>query len=802
VLTAALASVARAQAPLDGGSALDASSALDSASAEPPRDSSSGDDAAPSDSPPRALFLPQIELPSGVVADPRGVEATIVVALDGSATLAACSSLTACQALADALRAARFEPARVGGQPRAARVRVRFALRTRAAGDAGSDAAFGDAAQYDAGVAAPAGNSDDEYGATARVAPTPPTAHALELAELREVPGAFGDPFRVLEALPGVVPVVSGLPYVYVRGAPPAATVYYYDDIQLPALFHMALGPAVVHAAMVGPIEFYPGVAPARYGRKTGGVVAGQAAHRPLRPGLHGELELRLVDMQAYLATPLPNGGRLEAGARFGYPGLLTKFFEPRAVVQYWDYQVRASTPLAVDTDLSLVVLGSYDMLGERTKSGLERVIELQFHRLEARAVTRRATLEVGYALSGGIERSGFGDEFEVQSLRLGPRFWLTKRLGDLQLRVGADMLASFGKISDPLADDEESDESGGSSGGSSTVGDGSATNPIYASAGTRNVLGAYVELIWPFAARWRLDAGLRADLWLTGGDAQAALEPRILLRHELHPRVSVHVAGGLGYQPAVFLIPLPGIADVALDRGLQRAIQSELGLNLELPASLTAEAKLYAHFYDSMLSFEALDDSDVQCSGDGSECSESDEFARMSAYSYGTELLLRRAYRERFSGWLAYTLSRADGKTDGGRALTPSFDVRHVGNLVMQWRISAKWHVSLRGFGQSGRFPFAASSSLDERQRRRLPPFFRGDLQISRLWQRSWGELRFSFDWLNFTFQREPLRWECEGGTFISAGSSQPIQATGSCKVEYVEFPITLPMLGVRGTF
>jgi hypothetical protein len=37
--------------------------------------------------------------------------------------------------------------------------------------------------------------------------------------EVRQVPGAFGDAFRVMEALPGVTPMVSGLPFFFVRGA-------------------------------------------------------------------------------------------------------------------------------------------------------------------------------------------------------------------------------------------------------------------------------------------------------------------------------------------------------------------------------------------------------------------------------------------------------------------------------------------------------------------------------------------------------------------------------------------------------
>jgi hypothetical protein len=36
------------------------------------------------------------------------------------------------------------------------------------------------------------------------------------------------------------------------------------------------------------------------------------------------------------------------------------------------------------------------------------------------------------------------------------------------------------------------------------------------------------------------------------------------------------------------------------LQRGLQRAIQTEFGAGLELPASLTAELKLYTNIYDN----------------------------------------------------------------------------------------------------------------------------------------------------------------------------------------------------------
>jgi hypothetical protein len=313
------------------------------------------------------------------------------------------------------------------------------------------------------------------------------------------------------------------------------------------------------------------------------------------------------------------------------------------------------------------------------------------------------------------------------------------------------------------------------------------------------------------------LEAGLRGDTWITGGHAQSALEPRSLLRFQAKDWLALHAAFGTAYQPAVFLIPLPGVSDVALDRGLQRAIQAEVGARFTLPYAFTIENKLFAHFYSNMLSLDAIDPTQIECQGGGTgsqvppmvdgqgmltpeipvlsgpqvTCKERNGFARISARAYGSEWLIRRAFSEPVSGWLSYTLSKATARAHDGKALTPNFDVRHVANLVLQWRISKGWHVALRGVAQSGRFPLNASTVDDPREKTRLPAFFRGDLQVSRTWQKRWGELRVTLDWLNFTLQREPLSWNCS-----EAGPGD------KCKVEHVGFPITVPLLGMRASY
>jgi TonB family protein len=58
-----------------------------------------------------------------------------------------------------------------------------------------------------------------------------PGSTELTRAEVRNLAGAFGDPLRAIESMPGVIPIVSGLPLFFVRGAPPGNVGFYIDGI-------------------------------------------------------------------------------------------------------------------------------------------------------------------------------------------------------------------------------------------------------------------------------------------------------------------------------------------------------------------------------------------------------------------------------------------------------------------------------------------------------------------------------------------------------------------------------------------
>jgi TonB family protein len=163
----------------------------------------------------------------------------------------------------EATRAARellFEPARRAGVPVPARIRYRYIFEVPDATLVGQ--------VTDAVTGLPvAGASLLEV--TVRGQPSAPSVSSHTREEVRRIPGAVGDPIRAEEALPGVTPVDSGLPF-YVRGPPPGNAGYFLDRVHVPDLYHIGLEPSVIRQGSIDRVDLYLGGDPARFGRFAG----------------------------------------------------------------------------------------------------------------------------------------------------------------------------------------------------------------------------------------------------------------------------------------------------------------------------------------------------------------------------------------------------------------------------------------------------------------------------------------------------------------------------------------------------
>jgi hypothetical protein len=354
---------------------------------------------------------------------------------------------------------------------------------------------------------------------------------------------------------------------------------------------------------------------------------------------------------------------------------------------------------------------------------------------------------------------------------------WLEHRFSTTtKLRLSADLMGVAGQFSSQPS-------MNGNRGGtvrSSLVGDVPA----------RSLWGVQAELGLRLLPPLELQLGARADAWVQGNGAESVLDPRARFILHATDDLDFHVAGGVVHQPAVFYLPLPGIVDVATDSGLQTALQSEAGVGWDTPLNLRAEAQLFLHHYSNLVFTDVLflsDSLDTICST--INCGGAKVPKRIDGYSYGAELFLRRPVTERFSGFVSYTLAWSAVDPVVSLPYTPSWDVRHVGNLVLQWRIGGGFSSGLRLFVRSGKMhgEFVIDDRFHlARVEQRLPWFTRLDLELAYGWRTFWGRMRVSLEWFNATLAREPEELVCTGTPRV-------------CSTIYLP-AIFFPNLGLRG--
>ncbi|HEU5076311.1 MAG TPA: TonB family protein, partial [Polyangiaceae bacterium] len=357
-----------------------------------------------------------------------------------------------------AVLAWRFAPAERAGSPVAARIRVRIDFRdpsgarvvpsapapVSTAPDTPAESTPSAAATEATPVEITVSGARNELGKT-----------TLSADEVRQMPGAFGDAFRAVEALPGSAPIMSGLPYFYVRGAPPNNNGYFVDGVRVPLLFHVGLGPSVIHPGLLEEVEFYSGVAPVRYGGFTGAIIAGKT--RPPAPVAHGEANLRLIDAGALLESPFADGqGSALVAGRYGYPGPIVSAFSD-VELGYWDYQTRLSYALGRRDTIGLFAFGSHDYLAHEEQDGtLVEDFVSDFHRIDLRYDHTWGTGSLRAATTLGHDTQGANPTY-LSNTSVAGRLELEQELGPtLRLRGGLEgRLDHYGVKHEEPADPE-----------------------------------------------------------------------------------------------------------------------------------------------------------------------------------------------------------------------------------------------------------------------------------------------------------------------------------------------------------
>lgn len=665
----------------------------------------------------------------------------------------------------EAVKASRFSPATRNGKIVRARIRIALAftqpvVRPKPATE---ETAEPEAPATTSSTKSAAPTVIEEvHVAGQRDDPHTPTERRMTRAEMRVVPGSFGDPFRAIDIMPGLVPIISGLPYFYIRGAPPSAVGYYVDEVRVPYLFHFGLGPGVVHPALIDEVALHPATYPGRYGRYAGGIVAG--ATRDPAKELYGEANIRLYDAGAYVETPLL-GGRATAGVggRYSYTAGIISLFAPNLTLDYRDYNARFSYAINDQWRASAVLLGAYDYASETKSDGREEVIfASEFHRLDLRLDRRGEDGSIGrIGATVGVDRTRLEHARFAQDVVSGFRGrhgWHVSKKVDAEVGFDAMFDSYSGDIPSPYA----------------------VSRQDYRQAvalfwpRTETATGVWVSGTYRPWRGWEVTATMRSDVFTSEGEVAIGPSPRATVRVPLiRERLAFLAALGVAPQPPAFAIPVPAVGYHGLPGGLAFAYQKSAGTELKLPWKFTLTTIGFHHSYFNLRDF-AQDREDVNFD-------EPQIDPKSPTQAYGLEVLLMRKLSERLAAFSSATISRAQvGSTPSSPARISPFDRTYVVQVGGVVDLGRHWTVSSRFLTYAG---WPGEKPGDDR----LPPFFRFDARIEKKWV--WREHRYIalvFEGLNVTGSKDVVSRTCPGNGV-------------PCRTNDIG-PIIVPNIGVEG--
>jgi hypothetical protein len=613
----------------------------------------------------------------------------------------------------------------------------------------------------------------DRYETVVTAAPERAPAVPVGREELTHTPGAFGDPFRVVESLPGVVQPIWPLPMYAIRGANPGNTGFFIDGVRAPALFHFALGPSVIHPFFLSEMQFYPGGYPMEYGRYVSGIVAARTA-APATDRLHVSADVRLFDAGGIAAMPFDQGrGTVAVAGRYSYTGFLLSAFSSEYSLDYWDYQLRIEHRLGPGR-LTLFAFGSGDSLQQKhpdpiplTSSIQPGLAQLTFHRVQLRwdggvlGGHLLASALVGYDDSTVSNTQLFDLPVGSRMLMAAPRLGLGWRLGRwVDLDIGGDAETQRFRPRSALA----------SLGGG--LGDYYRTDLFR----DRSALsaGGYAGLTIKAGDRLQVTPGLRYEGYFEENTHTGAWSPRLSLRYRVASETWLKAHVGQFSQMPSLPVGVPGFESFGLqDYGLQRSQQGSLGVEAGVGGREGADLS-----FETTVFYQRLHVTDVRNSL-SLDPQARDLLEARDGESYGVEFMLRRPMRHHLYGWLSYTLSRSLRVVDG--VIAPSdWDQRHVLNLVTGYRLPRGYAASMRFHYNSGRpYPLydKASNWVDYQ---RLPAFLQLDLRADKRFIFDRYVMDIYLELVNSTMSREVFEEKLQNGVVVQRAYSLVLPSAG----------------------
>lgn len=667
----------------------------------------------------------------------------------------------------DAVQSWTFTPARREGRAIPARIRYTLRFTPPSAPEEDAPAPVADPPNPTADAPPVVRGEDPALEVVVHGARPIPGSVSITREEARALPGTFGDPLRAIEAQPGVVPIVSGLPSFFIRGAPPANVGFFIDGVDVPLLYHAFFGPSVLQPALIDEVKLYAGASPVELGRFAGPTVSVTTIEPKGRLGVEGGL--RAIDVGALAEAPFGgcdgpsvagcSRGNVRAGGRYSYTGVVLSLLS-EAELDYWDYQADARYALDENNTLGVLAFGAYDFFrspGDVRGGGGE----VEFHRVDLRhryakpdGTSIASAVTLGYDHTGGADPEA--SAVSARSLR--GRSTLALPVGvKSEFRAGIDVRVDRFDLE---------------------------TNPLFLSFPDYSILfpertdvvaGGFLAMSLEPAPGIRVVPGLRSDVYFAQGTKAVGVDPRISAEFDVGRRVTLEHTLGIAHQRPNFAPQVPGAQVADLSSGLQRAVLFSYGTKVKLPEEFTATATVFRNAF-----FNALDPI-----GGARDFSIDRRVLdrRPTISSMGLELKLARPLTRRIGGFATYTLSRSE-QSWGTLKTVSGFDRTHVLQGAISYDFAMGLRAGTRAVFYSGIPELNFQGTPHFVSERRGRGYFRLDARLEKRFRLGQdGYWSIVGEVLNATSTTEVVRLDC-----------------GRVCAERVAGPVILPSIGVEG--
>jgi hypothetical protein len=582
------------------------------------------------------------------------------------------------------------------------------------------------------------------------------------------VPGSLGDPLRALQSFPGVARPGLTAGDLLVRGASPWDTGVTIDGHFIPQLYHFLQGPAVLNPAFLERVELHPGGWGVRNGRRQGGLVeVTTRAPDRIQPRL--ELEVDAIDAGIYASSPAVNGGSFAVALRRSILGdFIDDLTGQTAVPVYYDLQARFDVPAGSLGNFTLFFFGSDDQLVFPVPENVNTLTGPGGETLENETLLSRtiATLRKSWGETTLTVSSAFGydhievatgaDELDYRTMTLRLRAEVAVPLAALPgvtVRAGMDVERQFFDFRyelpgvDPFIGEFPTPR----------------TEPYTLQNLGRDVIslaGGWTELE---AARGIVTTtvGVRFDRFaFPAGNTRDSVDPRVSLRVQPIPALSFKLSAGLYHQA-----PLP--RDLSGDFGnpdldLEHTTQLVAGVVFDVPWLHIEVDGFRNRLQNGIMGAGGVVERDGELVWENLRNGQ-------SGTAQGLEILVRRSNRHRISGWLSYTLSRAERTDPGGEPEAFAYDQTHILHAVLgvdlggRWSLSGQWsYVTGNPLAPVEGAIFDADTDRFRPQygkwgSTRMPPFHQLDVRLEKKLPLWGGDARVYLEILNVYNRQNP---------------------------------------------